>query len=90
MILIGDNNGYPGLSYDLIRDFKDCLKSTRACDCKMGIAMFTQMIRHRTPGRLNGIGLGFNTGRLGAQGLYNVCTPVSKANACLLYTSRCV
>ena len=42
-----------------------------------------------------------NTGRLGAQGLYNVCTPVSKANAqpgdliffvgtydtCLLYTS---
>lgn len=27
MILIGDNNGYPGLSYDLIRDFKDRLKA---------------------------------------------------------------
>jgi cell wall-associated NlpC family hydrolase len=30
---------------------------------------------------LNHCGVGWNVGRLGAQGLYNICTPVSSANA---------
>jgi cell wall-associated NlpC family hydrolase len=30
---------------------------------------------------LNHCGAGWNVGRLGAQGLYNICTPVSSANA---------